>query len=227
MHWSIICSQEMKAQANAGDKIQKFGEVLKAGNPQAVYHSLLSHWKDPAAIVKGGSEPSTVHREGATGLEQRNFIEQMMYVDLVTYLPDDVLCKVDRAAMSVSLETRVPFLDHRVVEFAWSLPIEYRLHQGIGKRLLREMLGRFVPREYFERPKMGFGIPIQSWLRGPLRDWGESLLDKARLDTEGYFNSAPIRTKWSEHVSGRRDWGYHLWDVLMFQAWLDKQTTGT
>lgn len=213
--------------SNAGDKVRKIGEVLKEATPEAVYLSLVSHWKNPGDIVRGGHEPPTIQRAGAVGLSDRNFIEQMMYVDLVTYLPDDILCKVDRAAMSVSLETRVPFLDHRVVEFAWSLPLEYRLHKGVGKRILREILARHVPRELFERPKMGFGVPIQSWLRGPLRDWAENLLSEARLNQEGFFDAGSIRTAWNEHVAGRRDWGYHLWDVLMFQAWFDAERKGS
>lgn len=210
-------------QTSAGDKILKLGEVLKAATPEEVYMRLLSHWQEPTSVVTGSHEPQTTQRRGAVGLIDRSFIEQMMYVDLVTYLPDDILCKVDRAAMSVSLETRVPYLDHRVVEFAWSLPFEYRVQGGTGKRILRSILGRHVPRDVFERPKMGFGIPIQSWLRGPLRDWAEGLLEPTRMRNEGYFDPTPIRSRWVEHVSGRRDWGYHLWDVLMFQSWLDTQ----
>lgn len=210
-------------QSNAGDKIRKFGEVLKSGTQEAVYLSLLSHWKDPDEIVIGSREPPTVQRSGATGLLDRNFVEKMMYVDLVTYLPDDVLCKVDRAAMSVSLETRVPFLDHRVVEFSWSLPFAFRVKGNVGKRILRSILGRYVPKDVFERPKMGFGIPIQEWLRGPLREWAEGLLDESRLKRQGFLEPAPIRLKWQQHVDGSRDWGYHLWDVLMFQAWLEEQ----
>jgi asparagine synthase (glutamine-hydrolysing) len=210
-------------QSNPGDKIRKLGDALKVATPEAVYLGLVSHWTAPEAVVIDGVEHPTVQRAGATGLRQSSFIEQMMYVDLVTYLPDDVLCKVDRAAMSVSLETRVPFLDHRVVEFAWSLPLEYRITRESGKRVLRNILGRHVPREIFERPKMGFGIPVQAWLRGPLRPWAEELLSESRLRRDGYFRPRPVRERWNEHLSGRRDWGYHLWDVLMFQAWLDVQ----
>jgi asparagine synthase (glutamine-hydrolysing) len=209
-------------QANLGDKLHKAAGVLAAVSVDVLYRGLVSHWDDPASVVIGGTEPRTLLTGNAPLLDGLDDIQRMMALDTLTYLPDDILVKVDRAGMGVSLEGRVPFLDHRVVEFAWSLPQSLKLRDGVGKWVLRQVLYRHVPKELIERPKMGFGVPIGDWLRGPLRDWAENLLDEPRLRREGYFHPGPIRKKWAEHLSGARNWQYHLWDVLMFQAWLEE-----
>jgi asparagine synthase (glutamine-hydrolysing) len=147
----------------------------------------------------------------------------MMWLDSVSYLPDDILAKVDRAAMSVGLETRVPMLDHRVVEFTWSLPSSIKQRRNQGKWLLRKILHQYVPPALVERPKRGFAVPIAEWLRGPLRAWAESLLGETRLRQEGFFETEKLRQRWREHLAGKRDWSLALWHALMFQAWLDQQ----
>jgi len=144
-------------------------------------------------------------------------------LDTVSYMTDDILVKVDRSAMSVSLETRAPFLDHRVFEYAWSLPLSYKVGGGSGKKIVRDLLARYIPKALFERPKMGFGVPLEHWLRGPLREWAETLMSPSRLEADGYFDVSAIRTTWKEHLSGQRNWQYRLWIILMFQAWLDRQ----
>jgi asparagine synthase (glutamine-hydrolysing) len=207
--------------ANVGDKLHKGAGVLSSQSADALYLGLVSHWHDPASVVIGGHEPPTLLTGNVPALHGLDDVQRMMALDMLTYLPDDILTKVDRAAMGVSLETRVPFLDHRVVEFAWRLPQSMKLRDGQTKWALRQVLFRHVPQALIERPKMGFGVPIDSWLRGPLREWAEDLLSEGRLKREGFFNAAPIRQKWAEHMSGQRNWQYHLWDVLMFQAWLE------
>jgi asparagine synthase (glutamine-hydrolysing) len=208
--------------SRVGDKLHKGAAVLGSRSVADLYRGMVSHWADPANVVLGATEPASVLSGAAPNLQGLNDVERMMALDMLSYLPDDILAKVDRAAMGVSLETRVPFLDHRVVEFAWSLPLQYKLRNGVTKWLLRQVLYRYVPRKLIERPKMGFGVPIDQWLRGPLRDWAESLLSESRLRQEGFFDPAPIRRKWAEHLSGQRNWQYHLWDVLIFQAWLEE-----
>ncbi len=211
------------SSGSPGDRLHKGAAVIALRSPAELYAALVSHWDPAEQLVIDASEPSTVLTDSTKQPQTDNAIHQMMAMDLVSYLPDDILTKVDRAAMSVSLETRVPLLDHRVVEFAWSLPLDYKIRNGVGKWPLREVLYKYVPRELIDRPKMGFGVPIDSWLRGSLRPWAEELLDESRLKREGFFNPVPIRRKWAEHLSGQRNWQYHLWDVLMFQAWLEAQ----
>ncbi len=211
-------------QSGFGEKLHKGAGVLAAKSINELYLGLVSHW-EPDGLVIGGQEPSTCLRGRPLELPGLDSVQRMMVLDAITYLPDDILVKVDRAAMGVSLEGRVPFLDHRVVDFAWRVPQSLKLRDGVGKWILRQVLYRHVPKELIERPKMGFSAPIGAWLRGPLKAWAEALLDEGRLRREGYFNPTPIRTKWLEHLSGKRNWQYLLWDVLMFQAWLEMNPT--
>jgi asparagine synthase (glutamine-hydrolysing) len=208
---------------NLGDKLHKGAEVMTSDSVGALYLGLVSHWRDPASVVIGGEEPTTLLTGNRPVLRGLDEIQQMMALDLLTYLPDDILTKVDRAAMGVSLETRVPLLDHRVVEFAWRLPLSMKIRDNQTKWILRQVLYKYVPEKLIQRPKSGFSIPIDSWLRGSLRDWAEDLLDEGRLQQEGFFHPAPIRKKWAEHLSGRRNWQQPLWDILMFQSWLENQ----
>ena len=207
--------------SNPGEKLHKLSGVLAAGHPESLYLKLVTNWDDPAKLVRGGEEPITPVTDPTAWLECPDIAQKMMYLDMITYLPDDILVKVDRASMGVSLETRAPILDHRVAEFAWRLPMSMKIHDDQGKWLLRQILYKYVPRQLIERPKMGFGIPIDHWLRGPLREWAENLLSEERLTKAGFFNAEPIKKKWAEHLSGKRNWQYLLWNVLMFEAWRD------
>jgi asparagine synthase (glutamine-hydrolysing) len=202
-----------------GDKAHKLADFLSLDGPQDLYYRALSHWKNPSEIVLDSNEPGTI-RECIAELSTNMRIEEvMMLTDLLHYLPDDILTKVDRASMAVSLEARVPLLDHRVVEFAWRLPRAFKIREGVSKWILREILYKYVPHGLIERPKMGFGVPIDRWLRGPLRDWAEHLLSVKSLLDPGLFNVDRVREKWREHHSGDRNWQYLLWDVLVFQDW--------
>jgi asparagine synthase (glutamine-hydrolysing) len=204
-----------------GDKLHKLATVLGAAGPDALYRRLVSQWPDPEALVPGGREPRGLLWDDGVAATMPGFVERMQYLDAATYLPDDILAKVDRASMAVSLEARVPFLDPRVVEFAWRLPRHQRLRGGTGKWLLRQVLHRHVPAALVERPKSGFAVPIGDWLRGPLRDWAENLLDAGRLARDGIVDPAPVRAAWAAHLSGTRNLQHQLWCVLMFQAWQD------
>ena len=232
-HWnsafqglSSIIPENLKYNV-PGDKLHKLAEVLTVEHPEAIYRSLISSWKNPAELVLHSQEWPTALTDKNQWATLPEFEQRMMYLDFITYLPDDILVKVDRAAMGVSLETRVPFLDHRVIEFAWRLPLAMKIHAGKGKWLLRQLLYKYVPRELIERPKTGFGVPLEKWLRGELREWAEDLIAEDRLRREGFFNVALVRTRWHEHLSGQRNWQYYLWPVLMFQAWLAEQKVST
>jgi asparagine synthase (glutamine-hydrolysing) len=212
--------------AGVGDKLHKGASVMAAESIDALYSGMVATaWADPVEILRETIPYiSQLYMPALSGLTD---VQHMMAFDSLNYLPDDILTKVDRAAMGVSLETRVPFLDHRVVEFAWRLPMDYKLRQErknwVSKWALREVLYRHVPKALIERPKVGFGVPLEHWLRGPLRDWAEDLLSHQRLKRDGYFNPIPVREKWAEHLSGQRNHQHALWCVLMFQAWLDQQ----
>ena len=205
-----------------GDKAHKLAHRLKTVETvDDLYRSLVTEWPQGADLVRGANRLPTKLYDASLVAGVPEAEHRMMLWDTLTYLPDDILTKVDRAAMSVSLETRVPFLDHRVVELAWRLPLHMKIRGGQGKWALRQVLYKYVPRELIERPKAGFGIPVGQWLRGPLRDWADELLDEVRLEREGYLNVTTIRQVWQEHLSGRHDWTSRLWTVLMFQAWLE------
>jgi len=208
-----------------GDRLHKLSGVLMEDDPAKLYLRLITHWENPEEVVIGGREPRTVANSPSPVRDIDAYTERMMYLDTVTYLPDDIMTKVDRASMAVSLEARAPLMDYRILEFAASLPLSYKLEGSRGKRVLREVLYRYVPRELVDRPKTGFGVPIDSWLRGPLRDWAESLLSEERLKAHGVFRSDPVRKAWKEHLSGTFQRQYLLWDVLMYQAWLENMSS--
>ncbi len=207
----------------AGDKLRKVADLLELPDEHALYLHLLSHWKDPERLVAGSAERPRLADRADRPAGFRDAVHPLMFDDTLAYLPDDVLVKVDRTSMSVGLEARVPILDHRVVEFAWRLPLSLKLRGGGTKWALRQVLYRHLPKELVDRPKMGFGLPIDRWLRGPLKSWAEDLLSASRLGRDGLLDPGPIREKWSEHLSGRRNWHYYLWDVLVLQAWRDAQ----
>ena len=211
------------AGATPGDKLHKLATSLAAESPAAMYQELVSSWRQPQAVVPAGGAATDLVGRPEDWPELSDFRRQMMYLDAMTYLPNDILTKLDRASMTVSLEARVPLLDHRLVEFAWALPGKMTVAGGVTKKLLRQVLYRHVPRILLERPKMGFAVPIHAWLRGPLRDWAETLFDRRRLEQDGFFRAEPILELWAEHLSGRRNWQHQLWDVLMFQAWWQAQ----
>lgn len=205
------------------DKLRKLHAVLPAKSREEFYHILLTHWQEPLELVKDAQTYKTIFERTDLWPHTDHFEDWMMAVDASQYMVDDILVKVDRAAMANSLETRVPLLDHRVVELAWHFPLHLKIRNGTGKWVLREVLYKHVPKHLIERPKKGFSIPLAQWLRGPLREWAEDLISEQRLIQEGYFYPQPIRKAWYEHLNGKRDHSLKLWSILMFQAWLENQ----
>ncbi len=204
------------------ERAGKFAGFLRERDADGIYRRQHSHWHGPEALVRGGREPRGPAYDTSLTADVPSFVERMQLLDTMTYLPDDILTKVDRASMAVSLEAREPLLDHRLVEFSWRLPFRMKVRDGVDKWLLRNVLYRYVPRSLVERPKMGFGLPIGRWLRGPLRDWAEALLAEERLRAAGYFDERHVRTAWSNFLSGRDANQEALWGVLMFEAWRDR-----
>ena len=202
-----------------GDKLHKLGALCSSNDKEVLYRGMVEFWSDglPCYSQQDIRQEAYADIWGA----DFEFVEQMMLSDTISYLPDDIMVKVDRAAMAFGLETRAPFLDHRLFELAWSLPVSYRFEGSRSKSLLRDLLYKYVPKEVVDRPKSGFALPIGDYLRGPLRDWSESLLTKERLEVEGYFDHKKVRNAWEQHLSGRYNRQYDLWSVLMFQNWLD------
>jgi asparagine synthase (glutamine-hydrolysing) len=223
--WNLAakCIPVHKRPQNIGTRLHKMAEMLH-GDDGALYRSMISHWQEPNDVVIGGQENHGLLWDAGIERQIPDFIARMQYLDTQTYLPDDILTKVDRASMAVALEARVPLLDHRVVEFAWRLPKNMKIRDGQGKWLLRQVLYQYVPQSLIDRPKMGFGVPIDHWLRGPLKDWAENLLSPETFARHNLLRYAPVQQKWEEHLSGKANWQYLLWDVLMLHAWADKNT---
>jgi asparagine synthase (glutamine-hydrolysing) len=219
MTWDRVqrCVPPSIRRPQFGDKLHKLAGVILQDEDQT-YLRLLSQFHEPEAIVLGGTEPATLIASPRARELMPDYVERMQYLDTLTYLPDDILTKVDRASMAVSLEARVPIIDHRVVELAWRFPPRMRFRDGKSKWILRRVLRRFVPDRLIERPKMGFGVPIDHWLRGPLRAWAEDLMSFSALAANG-FNPEPIRSRWAAHVEGRENWQYLLWTIIAAQAW--------
>jgi asparagine synthase (glutamine-hydrolysing) len=211
---------------NPSTKVAKLARVLSASDPEDAYRALITHWDDAQSLVLGNDQGDAVDHRGGSPVFSGGITEQMLWSDLAGYLPDDILVKLDRAAMAVSLETRVPFLDRGILDLAWRLPLNAKLRGGQSKWVLRQVLERHVPAALVERPKMGFGLPIGPWLRGMLAPWAEDLLNERRLRDQGLLDPVPIRRAWDLHRTGRRDLGYELWDVLVLQSWLNRWMPG-
>jgi asparagine synthase (glutamine-hydrolysing) len=209
----------------AGDKLHKLASVLALDDAAALYRRLVTHW-EPADVMPGVDEPKGALWDPTMAKDFPGLLERMQFLDLVTYLPDDILTKVDRASMAVALEARVPLIDHRVVEFSWRIPRQSLVRNGVSKWPLRQVLYRHVPPDLIERPKMGFGIPLGEWLRGPLRDWANSLLDSKRIREAGLLDADVVQRAWQDHLSGFQNYQYPLWDVLMLEAWRNRWGAG-
>jgi asparagine synthase (glutamine-hydrolysing) len=221
-HWNKIIHR-LGASENArlpGEKMHKLADVLLE-TKEGFYPRLVTHWPASDEVAKVVNSDDHVLWSSSHEVTE-NFVDRMQFVDTLTYLPDDILTKVDRASMAVSLEARVPIIDHRVVEFAWTLPHHLKLRHRKSKWILRQLLYRYVPENLIDRPKTGFGIPIDQWLRGPLREWAENLLGEEMINKYGLLNSVPVRIRWQEHLSGHRNLQYPLWDILMLQAWCEE-----
>ena len=205
--------------AHVGDKIHKGAALLALGHADDMYRAVVAQWPEPGRVMPGFAEIGSAVTDPSLANDIPDQIARLRYFDMMQYLPDDILTKVDRASMAVSLEVRVPLLDHRVVEYSWRLPRAQLSHGLQGKKILRNILRRHVPAALFERPKMGFGIPLGDWIRGPLREWTADLLSERALSVSGLFDFAFVRQRLHEHQTGRRNWQYALWTILMFQAW--------
>jgi asparagine synthase (glutamine-hydrolysing) len=204
-----------------GDRALKLASLIREVTPRDGYRNLISAWDRPMKALMNAEE-YVLCFDGPV-VEKLGFVEQMMYLDLMTYLPGDILTKVDRASMAVSLEARVPFLDPRIAEFAWRLPLSKKVSGGVGKRMIRNLVYRYVPQKLMDRPKSGFGVPVEEWLRGPLRDWAQSLLSPERIRASGYFDPGTVKDIWDRHQTGRRNEQARLWPILMFEAWLEAE----
>ena len=211
-----------KKSVYPGHKLHHLAAILTAGT-ENIYRELISEWNDPGTLVNGAGDHDSILWAAARENLLDHPVEQLQYLDTINYLPDDILTKVDRASMAVSLEARTPLLDHRLVEFIWRLPIHYKIRGKDRKWLLRQVLYKYVPQQLMERRKTGFKIPVGDWLRGPLCDWAEHLLDNKRLNDDGFLNPLMVRERWDAHLAGHNNWTGSLWNVLMFQAWLEVQ----
>jgi len=209
--------------ANLSDKLHKIRRVTGARDARDLYVKLIANWEDPAAVLNGESSTEYVPRGVQNWLNEVTLAESMMLADARFYMHDDILVKVDRASMAVSLEVRNPFLDPSVVEFAWQLPLHFKVHDGVGKIIVRRVLSRYVPAALMDRPKMGFAIPVSEWLRGPLRDWGESLLTPPKGNTDGLLNDDAVRRVWKEFQAGRNELADRIWSLLMLRGWTAAQ----